>query len=132
MLKVKIKSPLSSPNFLPRGKLCFECVLSDTSFACENINKHIHKHMNIHSHGLPWWLISKRIHLQCRSSIPGLGGSPGEINGNSSILAWEISWIEEPGGLQSMGSQRVRHNLAAKPPPPPYIHICVTFVHEYM
>ena len=26
---------------------------------------------------------------------------------HSSILAWEISWTEEPGGLQSMGSQRV-------------------------
>ena len=28
----------------------------------------------------------------------------------SSILAWEIPWTEEPGGLQSMRSQRVRHN----------------------
>ena len=28
----------------------------------------------------------------------------------SSILAWRIPWIEEPGGLQSMGSQRVRHD----------------------
>ena len=27
-----------------------------------------------------------------------------------SILVWEISWTEEPGGLQSMGSQRVEHN----------------------
>ena len=27
---------------------------------------------------------------------------------HSSILAWEIPWTEEPGGLQSMGSQRVR------------------------
>ena len=27
-----------------------------------------------------------------------------------SILVWEIPWTEEPGGLQSMGSQRVRHN----------------------
>ena len=31
---------------------------------------------------------------------------------HSSILAWEIPWMEEPGGLQSMGSQRVGHNLA--------------------
>ena len=30
---------------------------------------------------------------------------------HTSILAWEISWTEEPGGLQSMGSQRVGHNL---------------------
>ena len=29
---------------------------------------------------------------------------------HSSILAWRISWTEEPGGLQSMGSQRVRHD----------------------
>ena len=32
----------------------------------------------------------------------------------SSILAWRIPWKEEPGGLQSMGSQRVRHDLATK------------------
>ena len=35
---------------------------------------------------------------------------------HSSILAWKIPWTEEPGGLQSMGSQRVRHDLATKPP----------------
>ena len=29
---------------------------------------------------------------------------------HSSILAWRIPWIEEPGGLQSTGSQRVRHD----------------------
>ena len=28
---------------------------------------------------------------------------------HSGILAWTISWTEEPGGLQSTGSQRVRH-----------------------
>ena len=33
---------------------------------------------------------------------------------HSSILAWEILWAEEPGGLQSRGSQRVRQNLATK------------------
>ena len=33
------------------------------------------------------------------------------------ILAWRIPWTEEPGGLHSMGSQRVRHSLATKPPP---------------
>ena len=29
---------------------------------------------------------------------------------HSSILPWRIAWTEEPGGLQSMGSQRVGHN----------------------
>ena len=32
----------------------------------------------------------------------------------SSILAWETPWTEEPRGLQSMGSQRDRHNLATQ------------------
>ena len=34
---------------------------------------------------------------------------------HSSILVWRISWTEEPGGLQSMGSQRVGHNWVTKP-----------------
>ena len=29
---------------------------------------------------------------------------------HSSTLAWKTPWVEEPGGLQSMGSQRVRHD----------------------
>ena len=33
---------------------------------------------------------------------------------HSSILALEIPWTEEPGGLQSMGSQGVRYNLVTK------------------
>ena len=36
---------------------------------------------------------------------------------HSSILAWKIPQTEEPGGLQSMGSQRVRHDLATKEQP---------------
>ena len=43
--------------------------------------------------------------------IPGLERSPREGNATHfSILAWRIPWTEEPGGLQSMGSQRVGHN----------------------
>ena len=37
---------------------------------------------------------------------------------HSNILAWRIPRAEKPGGLQSMGSQRVGHNLTTKPPPP--------------
>ena len=33
-----------------------------------------------------------------------------EMATHSSTLAWKIPWREEPGGLQSMGSQRVRHD----------------------
>ena len=37
-----------------------------------------------------------------------------EMATHSSILAWRIPWTEEPGGLQSPGSQRVRHDGAAE------------------
>ena len=41
----------------------------------------------------------------------GQEDSPGEENAtHSSILAWRIPWTEEPGRLQSIGSQRVEHN----------------------
>ena len=33
-----------------------------------------------------------------------------EMGTHSSPLAWKIPWMKEPGGLQSMGSQRVRHD----------------------
>ena len=37
-----------------------------------------------------------------------------EMGTLSSILAWNIPWTEETGGLQSLGLQRVGHNLATK------------------
>ena len=44
-------------------------------------------------------------------SIPGSGRSPGGGHAtHCSTLTWRIPWTKEPGGLQSMGSQRVRHN----------------------
>ena len=46
--------------------------------------------------------------------IPVLGRSPGEENGfpliHYSILAWRISWTEEPGELQPIGSQKDGHD----------------------
>ena len=44
-------------------------------------------------------------------SVPGLGRSPEkEMTTHSNILAWRIPRAEEPGGLQSMRLQRVRHD----------------------
>ena len=56
---------------------------------------------------------------------------------HSSILAWRILWTEEPGGLQSTGSQRVRHDsllggtqagtptpTGPKPPPLSFLSLC--------
>ena len=43
--------------------------------------------------------------------IPELGRSPGGGHGNPlDVLAWRVPWTEEPGRLQSIGSQRVRHD----------------------
>ena len=42
-------------------------------------------------------------------------GPEEEMTTHSSILAWRIPWTEEPGGPQSMGSQRVRYDGAFQP-----------------
>ena len=49
------------------------------------------------------------------SSIPGQEDPlEEEMATHSSILSWEIPWTEESGGLQSIGSQRFRHDWALK------------------
>ena len=62
---------------------------------------------------LPQWLSGKESAFTAgdTGSIPVSGRSPGGGHGNPlSILAWRIPRTEEPGRLQSMGLQRVRHN----------------------
>ena len=62
------------------------------------------------SPGLPWWLSSEKSTCNSRDTglIPGLGRVPleKEMAAHSNILPWEISGTEEPGRLQSMGSQK--------------------------
>ena len=67
--------------------------------------------------GLSWWLSGE----EAACSAGGIGLIPGqegplekEMAAHSSVLAGEIPWTEEPGGLQSMWSERIRHNLATK------------------
>ena len=62
-----------------------------------------------------------RIHLPMQETpemqIPFLGQEDPleeEMASQSSIFAWRIPWTEEPGRLQSMGSQRVRHDLVTE------------------
>ena len=69
--------------------------------------------------GLPQWLSGTKIHLQYRKlkeiQVRSLGWEDLVEEGmatHSSILAWRVSWTEKPCGLQSIGSQRVRHNLS--------------------
>ena len=67
--------------------------------------------------------------------IPGSGRFPGEgMATHSSILAWEISWKQETGRLQSMGLQRVGHSLVTRQqqqPPSATPHYTHTHTHTH-
>ena len=55
----------------------------------------------------------KNLPVMQETRIRSLGGEDPlekEMAAHSSILAWKIPWTEEPGRLQSMGSQRIRHD----------------------
>ena len=62
--------------------------------------------------GLPWWLSGKESSWQCKRCK--FDSWRRKWQPPSSILAWEIPRTEESSRLLSMGSQRVRHNLATK------------------
>lgn len=65
--------------------------------------------------GLPRWLSGKESASNAgdtgdAGSIPGSGRYPGVGNGNPLSIAWKIPLTEKPGGLQSIGLQRVGHD----------------------
>ena len=66
--------------------------------------------------GLAWWTRWERIHLQCEryGFDPWVGKIPlqEEMVTHSSLLAGKTPWTEKPGGLLSMGPQRVGHDWA--------------------
>ena len=77
--------------------------------------------------GLPSGSDSKETGLQCRRPRfdPWVGKNlEKEMATHSSILAWRIPWTEKGGRLQSMGSQRVRHNRVTDTV---YIHVAHVF-----
>ena len=62
---------------------------------------------------LPRWLSGKESAAILEIQVRSLGQEDHQEKGmatHSSILAWRILWTEEPGGLQSMGSERVRQD----------------------
>ena len=65
---------------------------------------------------LPRWWSGKEFACHCRRCqiwVQSLGWEDSlekEMSTYSSILAWKISWTEEPGRLQSLGSKKVGHN----------------------
>ena len=67
------------------------------------------------SEGFPGGSAVKNLPVKQETWVRSLGQEDPLEKGmatHSSILAWRIAWTEEPGGLQSMGSQRVRHDWA--------------------
>ena len=63
----------------------------------------------------------KNLPTMKETQVQSLGGEDPlekEKAAHSSVFAWDIPWTGEPGGLQSMGSQRFRQELLTKPPPP--------------
>ena len=82
---------------------------------------YMYMHMCVHIHTYIW----ASLVTQMVKNLPAMQGIRVQSLGQedplekgmatqSSILAWEIPWTEEPGRLQSMGSQRVGHNWATK------------------
>ena len=78
-------------------------------FLCQCLDMFSIQLMNVSLMGFPGGSEVKPSAFKDRDpgSIPGRKWHPAS---HSSILAWRIPWTEEPGGLQSMGSQRVGHN----------------------
>ena len=71
--------------------------------------------MRVYVYESPWWLRGKKKNLPAMKEtwVCSLGQEDPlekEIATHSSILAWEIPWIEKPGRLQSMWRQRVGHD----------------------
>ena len=65
--------------------------------------------------GLLWWLTGKESACNAETwdqSLSRKGSLEKETTTHSSVLAWEIPWTEEPGGLQSMESQKSRTQLS--------------------
>ena len=97
-------SKKASDGFLAPPKFC-------SPFVGKDLILNVHKV----AQNVPWWLRWWRVHLQCNRPEfdPWVGKIPwrGEWLHSplhSTILVGEIPWTEEPGGLQSMGLQRVR------------------------
>ena len=61
-----------------------------------------------------WYLPEQEMQEVCVQFLGQEDPLEKEMASHSSILAWKISWAEEPGRLQSLGFQRFRHNLATK------------------
>ena len=120
LLSLFNKLKLHSIKYLPFALLIWEFMIESTSVWL--LSSHTPEivcqpHCITPTLRLLRWLSGKESACQAGDphSMPGLGRYPGE--GNSNPLQYsclESLWTEEPGGLQSVGSQRVRHHWGTK------------------
>ena len=96
---------------LQEERNCFQILLTDLRMKLVN-EKKLNKHLTYMDFPGSSDGKASAYNVGHPGSILGSGRSPGEGNGNplQYFLAWKIPWTEEPGRLQSMWSQRVRHN----------------------
>ena len=80
---------------------------------------------------LPWWLSGKEPACQCRRwglRVQSRGWKDPveeEVATHSGILTWRIPWTEQTDVLQSMGSERIRHDFVTKQHQLLYIYVCI-------
>ena len=87
----------------PRNQTCVSCSSCITGGFFTTGEAHIYVYLCIHVYINRYtWEIWMHIHIKS-----GVGNDK-----PLSILAWKVPWTVEPGGLRSMGSQRVRHDWA--------------------
>ena len=94
-----------------------QCTSEDEPLRVEAISSHPQKCLVTKEQLLPRWFSGKESACQAgdMGSAPGSGRFPGEGNSNPPQYSCLGNPIEEPRELQSMGSQRVGHDLATKP-----------------
>ena len=96
MLKMHTELEIFKKKGLRNNYFSFTVTLSFHALKCSNLKQGFP--------GLP------AMRETCVLSLGREGPLEKEMATHSSILAWRIPWMEEPGGLQSMGSQRVRYD----------------------
>ena len=96
------------------------CLTSGPSFSCVKSSVHTFNKIRYWAgyYRLSWWLRGKESACQYwrHGFDPWVGKIPWrrKISTHSSTLAWEISWKDEPGRLQFMGSQSIERDLVTK------------------
>ena len=94
--------------------------LGSTSYVCSSCNIHCIVY-EWASQAVQRWRICLPVQEMQVQSLDWEDPLAEEMETHSSILAWKIPWIKEPGSLQSIGPQRARHNWVTE-------HVCIVYI----